>query len=72
MAQSYIGFVVFLAILIAFNVHSSGAAMAITKCHDGYATGKDINKTMRNTTEKTCESGTKYCLKWYLMQGKIV
>ena len=72
MAQYYIGFIVLVAILIGLDLHSSEAADAITKCWDGYATGKDIKKTMRNTTEKACPSGTKYCKKWYLMNGKFV
>ena len=70
MARSNVHLVLLVAVLITLNSHSSQAATKITKCWEGWATGKDLMKTTRNTTEKTCAANTKYCSKWYLMTGR--
>ena len=70
MARSCVSLGILVAVLITINAHSSEAAMKITKCWDGWATGTDLMKTNRNTSEKACPADTKYCSKWYLMTSK--
>ena len=70
MNQSMVNFAIICTVLVTFNIHSAQAAN-ITKCWSGWATGKDLMKTMRNTTEMNCPTNTKFCMKWHLMTSKF-